>query len=60
MSFFTLKMVHNNVLYKVLKPAPWKKSLLKGPILGLRQYLAAESTLKITKNVFHIKSLICS
>ena len=56
MSFFTLKMVHNNVLYKVLKPAPWKNPLLKGPILGLRQYLAAESTLKITKNVFHIKA----
>ena len=45
--------MHSGNLFRIALPNMWLLVLIKGPLSGLRKFLATESSLKITKNAFY-------
>ena len=49
----------SNILNLEVKPRNTKRLTFKGTASGLRQFLAAESLLKVVKNAFYFTSKAC-
>ena len=50
---FQWKVFYFGFILKVLAFVKWKIGCIKGSLLGLRQFLAARSPLKMMKTVFY-------